>query len=757
MTHCRSSCENPRSVWIDGSATFTTATSSTTMNCTVQRRARASHLRRDEVMLLRTPFRNASTCLRTLRSCFRIASTAFHTKSVRAILRTLMAKRFEQYCPIAHAMSLVGERWALLVVRELLKGPRRYTDLAGGLPGIGTNVLATRLRELEAAGVIARRKLPPPAASTVYELTDYGAQLEEVLHAMARWGARSLGLPRPSDELDPDWGLNAFPALLYPERAREVTSLYVVRIGDDAFTVRLDDGCLHVADGAHGEPDADMAMDFQTFYELEAGDLDAVDAIEEGRLRVDGDRDAAIRFFEMFSAAPRLAPVAGDGDRLRPRVAAAARAWRGAAPRPEQRRLARALEPQVVVCAPGGGAPARCPLQEPTLQEVGLVDVLDRVRLLAHRDRERRQPDRPAGEADAHRVEDLAVGAVEAEAVDLEQLERGVGRRAVDDAGAADLGPVAHALEQPVGDARRAAAALGDRPPAAVVERHAEDRRRAPDDPREVVGAVGLEAVLDAEAVAQRRREQPGPRRRADERERRQVERHDLGARPLPDRDRQPSVLHRRIERLLERAREPVDLVDEEDAARLEGGQERGDVALALERRARRLHEGHVELLGDDLRERRLPEPGRAREQDVVERVAARRCGLDGYGQLLAYPVLADELLERARPQRAGELVLVGEDAGRLDAGRLAHPRPARSALARSSSAVAPSAPSSIACASAGAKPGSSRPSRATTCGSSPRLTEIGASPGSGMPTFSRSSTTMRSAVRLPMPGTACS
>src|SRR5919106_3050575 len=179
MTHCRSSWENPRSVWIDGSATFTTATSSTTMNCTVQRRARASHLRRDDGMLLRSPFRNVSTCLRTLRSCFRFASTAFHTKSVRAILRSVMAKRFEQYCPVAHAMSLVGERWALLVVRELLKGPRRYTDLAGGLPGIGTNVLATRLRELEAAGVVGRRRLPPPAASTVYELTEYGAQLEE--------------------------------------------------------------------------------------------------------------------------------------------------------------------------------------------------------------------------------------------------------------------------------------------------------------------------------------------------------------------------------------------------------------------------------------------------------------------------------------------------------------------------------------------------------------------------------------------------
>jgi DNA-binding HxlR family transcriptional regulator len=231
-----------------------------------------------------------------------------------------MAKRFEQYCPVAHAMSLVGERWALLVVRELLKGPRRYTDLAGGLPGIGTNVLATRLRELEAAGVIVRRKLPPPAASTVYELTDYGAELEEVVHAMARWGARSLGLPRPHDELDPDWGLNAFPALLYPERAREVTARYVVRIGDEAFTVALDDGCLRVAAGAEAEPDAELAMDFATFYELATGDLAAVDAIEDERLRVEGDRDAAVRFFELFSAAPRLAPVAGDAGRLGPRA-----------------------------------------------------------------------------------------------------------------------------------------------------------------------------------------------------------------------------------------------------------------------------------------------------------------------------------------------------------------------------------------------------------------------------------------------------
>src|SRR3954469_17016493 len=171
-----------------------------------------------------------------------------------------MAKRYDEYCPVAHAMSLVGERWALLLVRELLKGPRRYTDLAAGLPGIGTNVLATRLRELEAGGVVARRKLPPPAASTVYELTEYGAGLEEVLHAVARWGARSLGLPRADDELDPEWGLSAFRALLYPERARGLTETYAVRVDESAFTVHLEDGRLRTELGVSADLDADADL-----------------------------------------------------------------------------------------------------------------------------------------------------------------------------------------------------------------------------------------------------------------------------------------------------------------------------------------------------------------------------------------------------------------------------------------------------------------------------------------------------------------
>jgi DNA-binding HxlR family transcriptional regulator len=216
-----------------------------------------------------------------------------------------VAKRFDQYCPMAHALSLVGERWALLVVRELLKGPKRYTDLADGLPGIGTNVLATRLRELERGGVVHRRKLPPPAASTVYELTEYGAALDEMMYALARWGARTLGPPGPGDELDPEWGVNALPALLNPEAAQGLTETYVLRIDEEVFTARLEDGRLQAELGAAEPADLDVAMDMATFYAVAAGDLDPREAAEQGCLRFEGDLDTLARCFRVLSFAPR--------------------------------------------------------------------------------------------------------------------------------------------------------------------------------------------------------------------------------------------------------------------------------------------------------------------------------------------------------------------------------------------------------------------------------------------------------------------
>jgi DNA-binding HxlR family transcriptional regulator len=145
-----------------------------------------------------------------------------------------VAKHYEQYCPVAHALDLVGDRWALLVVRELMPGPKRYTDLAEHLPGIGTNILASRLRDLEAAGIVEKRTLPPPAASRVYQLTDYGRDLRSVVRELALWGARSLGPPTADDELYPGWLENALGTLLAPLAP---AGRFEFRVGDEIASI----------------------------------------------------------------------------------------------------------------------------------------------------------------------------------------------------------------------------------------------------------------------------------------------------------------------------------------------------------------------------------------------------------------------------------------------------------------------------------------------------------------------------------------
>ena len=215
-------------------------------------------------------------------------------------------KRYDQYCPVCHALGLVGERWALLVVRELLKGPKRYTDLLEGLPGVGTNILAARLRELEAGGVVRKRKLPPPAASTVYELTEYGQQLEEPLYALARWGARSLPPPAKNEDFYPDWGFNAFAALLDPEAAQGLTETYVVRVADDTYTVQLADGKVHVELGAVDGADLDFATDQGTFFALASGQFDPRAALAQGIVTLESGKPTDLeRFFSIFNFAHR--------------------------------------------------------------------------------------------------------------------------------------------------------------------------------------------------------------------------------------------------------------------------------------------------------------------------------------------------------------------------------------------------------------------------------------------------------------------
>ena len=171
-----------------------------------------------------------------------------------------MAKRYRQYCPIAHALGLVGERWALLIVRNLMHGPQRYSDLAGALPGIGTNILAARLRDLEASGIVRKHRLPPPAASQVYELTDYGARLKPVLRQLAQWGAESLGPPDDA-ELDPGWLVRALDLAVL---ATPTDAAIEFRVGDEVASIVA--GEAHV--GALTDADAVVETDADGFYRL---------------------------------------------------------------------------------------------------------------------------------------------------------------------------------------------------------------------------------------------------------------------------------------------------------------------------------------------------------------------------------------------------------------------------------------------------------------------------------------------------------
>ncbi len=171
-----------------------------------------------------------------------------------------MRRAYDQYCPIAHALDLVGERWSLLVVRELMRGPKRYTDLAEKL-GIGTNILAARLRDLEVGGVVTKRTLPPPAASRVYELTDYGRQLKGAMRELAVWGARSLGPPSDPAELFPGWLENAIDSVLGPVAP---TGRFEFRVGDEV--AGLVDG--ETRGGAVDAPDVVVEGDPEGLYHL---------------------------------------------------------------------------------------------------------------------------------------------------------------------------------------------------------------------------------------------------------------------------------------------------------------------------------------------------------------------------------------------------------------------------------------------------------------------------------------------------------
>lgn len=224
-----------------------------------------------------------------------------------------MSKRsYGQFESLARALDLIGERWTLLLIRELMLGPRRYKDLLEGLPGIGTNLLAKRLQGLEAGGLVAKRQLPPPSSAIVYELTERGLQLEPALLELTRWGMESMVEPAAKDVLRPGWGVLAMRSTFNPEAAAGVQEIYEFRISDDVFQLRVKDGTLETFQGAVGEPDLVISTDVETLMAMGARLLSPMEAAAAGRAVVQGSEAAAERCVEIFGF-PRPGPEEQEG------------------------------------------------------------------------------------------------------------------------------------------------------------------------------------------------------------------------------------------------------------------------------------------------------------------------------------------------------------------------------------------------------------------------------------------------------------
>lgn len=221
--------------------------------------------------------------------------------------------RYDQFCPLARASEVLAERWTLLVVRELLLGPQRFSDLRRRLPGVSTSVLSSRLRALEERGVVSRRQLPPPAASTVVELTALGLSLRPVVIAMAAWGIRLMEPRRPGDHYEPSWlrlglmiviGPDPTPARCFELRAPDANEEVVIFVAGGPSGTRL-----HDVGARAPEPhrvDATLRGDAKLLLDIVIGAVDPMRALASGDLVLEGDPDALPDFPRLFSVEAAL-------------------------------------------------------------------------------------------------------------------------------------------------------------------------------------------------------------------------------------------------------------------------------------------------------------------------------------------------------------------------------------------------------------------------------------------------------------------
>lgn len=223
-----------------------------------------------------------------------------------------MSRRgYGEYCGLARALELVGERWGLLVVRDLMFGPKRFTELRRGLPRIPSNVLSARLKEFEEAGVVRRRVLPRPASGVVYELTVYGYELEPILVSLGMWGAKALGEPLPDDSFSAEALLLALRGTFQPEAARGLRATYELRVREIVVHACVDEAALEVGSGPPaGDPDLVLETDL-SLRRLLAGELTPDEALDREIVRITGPRELLGRFVDAFCL-PGSEPLAAQ-------------------------------------------------------------------------------------------------------------------------------------------------------------------------------------------------------------------------------------------------------------------------------------------------------------------------------------------------------------------------------------------------------------------------------------------------------------
>jgi DNA-binding HxlR family transcriptional regulator/putative sterol carrier protein len=210
-------------------------------------------------------------------------------------------QRYRQYCALALALDVVGGRWTFLIVRELWPGPRRFTDLVDGLPGISRKLLTERLRDLEEDGIITRKELPPPAARQVYELTADGRDLAAALIPLIGWASKRLGKRKRGEDFRPRWAAVGMAALADRDAAKGVHETYQYLVGGSAFHLVVDDGSISVRDGESEDAVVVVTTDEQTWVDIVSGKITAGAAHASGAPTVEGDRQAAKRLRKIFA------------------------------------------------------------------------------------------------------------------------------------------------------------------------------------------------------------------------------------------------------------------------------------------------------------------------------------------------------------------------------------------------------------------------------------------------------------------------